>query len=109
MFNNSEDIKISTLAKILTVVNKHTPISDYKLTDLFDEKVLRISNTIASLSDESPETIIKFIESENELFMDLIADWGSLLSKNKLSDEEQLYLKDLKQLIHTFTNKGDNT
>ena len=98
-FNNNEDIKISSLAKILSVVNHKTDIKEYHLSDVFDEKVLKISRVISSLSDESSNSIQDFILSEETLLLDLIGDWGSLNSKKKLSSEEISCFEELQQLL----------
>lgn len=105
-YNNNEDIQISSLAKILSVVNDYTEIERYQLSDIFDNKVLRISKVMASLADEDLRTIYNFIMSEIDLFMDLIGDWGSLNSKNKLSNDERSYFEKLQKIIRDLADKG---
>ncbi|WP_142675793.1 hypothetical protein [Bacillus taeanensis] len=108
-YNNNEDIHISSLAKVLSVINAHTEIKQYQLSDLFDKKVLRISSVMSSLADENFATINNFITSEIDLFMDLIGDWGSLDSKKKLSNDERSYFKELQKLIKHLADKGDKS
>lgn len=108
-YNNNEDIQISSLAKILSVVNDNTEIQKYQLIDLFDEKVLRISKVLASLSDEDSDTINDFITSETDLFIDLIGDWGSLDAKKKLSNQERSNFEELQKLITYSAKKEDKS
>lgn len=104
-FNNNEDIQISSLSKVLAVVNSHAKINKYLITDIFDEKVLRISRVMSSLADENPKSINDFIISEINLFIDLVGDWGSLNSKNKLTDIERLYFDELQRLVKHLAEK----
>lgn len=106
-YNNNEDIHLSSLSKILSIVNKQTEIKQYRLTDIFDEKVLRISNVMSSLADEELDTIEDFMISEIDLFIDLIGDWGSLASKKKLSNNEYLIFEELQILIKNLSDKED--
>ena len=105
-YNNNEDIHLSSLSKILSVVNDHTEINQYQLTDIFDKKVLRLSSVMSSLADETEATINNFIISELDLFIDLLGDWGSLDSKNKLSSQEHTCFEELQKLIKQLANKG---
>lgn len=104
-YNNNEDLHISSLSKVLSVVNDRTEIKQYSLSDLFDKKVLEISSVMSSLTDEDLATINSFIISEIDLFLDLIGDWGSLNSKKKLSNDEQSNFEELKKLIQDLADK----
>jgi hypothetical protein len=107
-FNNNEDIKISSLAKILSVINSNTDINQYQLADIFDKKVVRIANVISCLADEDLSNIKNFLYSERDLFMDLIGDWGSLDSKKKLTGPEHACFKEILQVIKQFPKEGQS-
>lgn len=98
-FNNNEDIQLSSLAKVLSVINSKKVINQYQLKDIFDDKVLKISSVMSSLADEDIATINNFITSEKELFIDLIGDWGSLDAKRKLTSIEHSCFLELQSLI----------
>jgi hypothetical protein len=118
-YNNNEDIHISSLSKILSVVNEHTEINQYRLTDIFDEKVLRISIVMSTLADEqrknkekdkeNTDIIKNFIIAEIDLFLDLLGDWGSLIAKKKLNDNELVYFEKLQSLIKQLANEEDKS
>ncbi len=106
-YNNNEDIRISSLAKVLSVVNNKIDIKQFSISNLYDEKVLRISSVISSLADENSLSINDFIFSEKDLFIDLVGDWGSLSSKKKLTSEEESCYQELQRLLKG-NDKEDN-
>lgn len=103
-YNNNEDIQLSSLSGILAVVDTINKIDEYKISDIFDEKVLKITTLMIKIADEESEHIPAFINSEKTLFMDLIGDWGSLGAKRKLTSLEQKYLKRIQSIV----SKGEN-
>jgi len=103
-YNNNEDIQLSSLSGIIAVVNTVDKIDEYKLSDLFDEKVLQITTLMIKIADEESEHIPAFIDAEKILFMDLIGDWGSLEAKRKLNSLEQKYLKRIQSLVSKEEN-----
>ncbi|KOO42600.1 helix-turn-helix domain-containing protein [Priestia koreensis] len=98
-YNNSEDITISSLAKVFGVLNEKVNISSYQLTDLFDKQIIQISSTLSSLVDENEQSIQTFILSQPSLFSDLLADWAALNEKNKLTSDEKLLYVDIQALL----------
>ncbi|MFK2827127.1 hypothetical protein QYG89_15940 [Bacillus sp. B190/17] len=100
-FNNNEDISISSLTKVLSVIGTKIDLTDYKLMDMFDRKVLMIARLITNLTDEEDDQIPFFICSEKEIIMDLLGDWGLLKAKKKLSENE---LETIEQIRSALAN-----
>ncbi|GGM39446.1 hypothetical protein GCM10011351_27010 [Paraliobacillus quinghaiensis] len=98
-YNNNEDIQISSFAKVLSVVSEEHEISEYKLMDIFNEKILNISSLLTRLSDEEEKYISDFIIAEKKLFLDILGDWASLAYKNKLNNKEVELISKVKDLI----------
>lgn len=98
-YNNNEDIQLSSLSKIMAFINSIDKIEKYQLSDLFDEKVLLITTVMMSLGDEETNHIHTFINSERDLFEDLIGDWGTLEAKKKLTELEQKHFKIVESLV----------
>ncbi|MCA1060296.1 hypothetical protein LCL96_15260 [Rossellomorea aquimaris] len=98
-FNNNEDIQISSLSKVLSVLDEQITIEQYSLSALFSEKSLKISRVLCSLPDESEESLSYFISTELDIFSDLLADLGSLNYRGKLSIEESVCFRELEGLI----------
>lgn len=95
-FNNNEDIRLSSLIKILSVI----PIQDdHKINSLFDYKTLEISAVRIGLSIEDDSYINNFILSEKDIFMDMIGDWAAMDYRNKLSNHEQRVVEQIRNLI----------
>lgn len=88
-YNNNEDIRISSLLRVLSVIELEFNLKDYTLDTLFDKKILEIGSLINSLSDENDKYIKDFIMSDKDMFVDLIGDWASMDYKKKLSEAEQ--------------------
>jgi hypothetical protein len=109
-YNQSEDIQISSLAKIFSVINTEIDLNGYSLSAVFDDKVLDIARVISNLSDEEEDSaqIAEFVSSEEELLIDLLGDWGSLESKRKLNEEELSYFREIKKLINQQASKEDS-
>ncbi|AND40651.1 MULTISPECIES: hypothetical protein [Bacillaceae] len=109
-YNQSEDIQISSLAKIFSVINTEIDLNGYSLSAVFDDKVLDIARVISNLSDEEENSaqIAQFVSSEEELLIDLLGDWGSLESKRKLNKEELSYFREIKKLINQQASKEDS-
>ena len=104
-YNNNEDIRISSLAKILTVINASNKIDDYKVCNLFDENVLSVTDLLIRSSYEEKYSVSSFIKSDKELFSDLITDWGLLDAKKKLTSSEKEYLTFIRNLVFEEENK----
>jgi len=104
-YNNNEDIKISSLTRVLGAINRVHQIHDYKISDLFDEKVLHITELLTRLSDEEDNKTPLFSRYDKELFLDLMSDWRALEAKNKLNITEQESLKVLRELVLSGENK----
>ncbi len=100
-YNNNEDIRLSSLAKILSIINKEKDITEYVLSDLFDKKVLEIARVLSNINDEDENSVhvLDFISAEDVLFVDLLGDWGSLESKRKLNSEEKMSFHKIKEFI----------
>lgn len=98
-YNNNEDIQLSSLTRVLAVINSKDNIGKYKLSDLFDQKILQITILMMSLGDEEPEYVPAFIESEYELFIDLISDWALLEDNKKLTFEEKEHFKKIQIML----------
>lgn len=95
-FNNNEDIRISSLIKILSIMPDK---SEKTLNTLFDDKMLEITSMMNSLSDENDGYIKCFIQSEKQLFTDIIGDWAAMERKNKLNEEEKNTAKKVRKNI----------
>jgi len=95
-FNNNEDIRISSLMKILSIM---PGISDKTFNELFDNKMLKITAMMNSLSEESSEYMKKFILSEKQLFMDVIGDWAVMIGKKKINEEEKNTAEQVRKII----------
>ncbi|WP_377520057.1 hypothetical protein [Priestia megaterium] len=98
-YNNNEDIQLSSLTRVLAVINSKGNIEKYKLSDLFDQKILQITTLMMSLGDEEPEYVPAFIESEHKLFIDLISDWALLEDNKKLTFEEKEHFKKIRIML----------
>ncbi len=98
-YNNNEDIQLSSLTRVLAVINSKDNIEKYKLSDLFDQKILQITTLMMSLGDEEPEYVPAFIESEHELFIDLISDWALLEDNKKLTFQEKEHFKKIQIML----------
>jgi hypothetical protein len=98
-FNNNEDIQISSLSKVLSILNEQTNIREYKLSDLFNENSLAIAKVLCLLPDETEESLSHFITEEVDTFSDLLADLGSINYRKKLSPDEIDCFRDLEALI----------
>ncbi|USY55881.1 hypothetical protein NIZ91_04290 [Bacillus sp. 1780r2a1] len=98
-FNNNEDITISSLTRILGAINRVYKIHDYKISDLFDEKVLHITEVLTRFSDEEKNKLPLFDDRDKELFLDLMVEWRALDAKNRLSIKEQECLKALHEVV----------
>ena len=99
-FNNNEDIYISTLTKVLSVIHEKHDLTQYRLIDIFDQKILKIALTLCRISDEDDDEHIRnYICSEKSFFLDLFGDWASINYKNKLNEEEKEVMLQVKDLI----------
>jgi len=96
-FNNNEDIRLSSLIKIFSVMPEQT---EFKLNILFDYKILEISSMRTSLSDEHENYIKDFIISEKDTFVDVIGDWAAMNYRNKLNNDEQKAVETIRHLIN---------
>jgi hypothetical protein len=101
VYNNNSDITMSSFSKILSAISRKVDMDQYKLTVVFDHKILEIANVMSSLADEDTNSVSAFIISERDLFSDLMGDWGALNEKRKLSKEEKILLKQLQNLLLT--------
>ena len=108
-YNNNEDIRISSLAKILSIINVEKDIKKYILADLFDKKVLEIARVLSNINDEDEDSVyvLDFISAEDVLFVDLLGDWGSLESKKKLTSEEKMSFHKIKDFIRQQGGQSD--
>ena len=99
-YNNNEDIYLSSFTKVLSVIQEESNLDDYKLLDMYDNKILKIAQLIAKLSDEEDVQHIKgFIISEKSTFVDLLGDWASIEHNNKLSNSEIKTMSQLQNII----------
>jgi hypothetical protein len=105
-FNNNEDIHISSLAKLLSVVDSKHGITNRNISEIFDEKVLRLSSLMSRMSDENETDTSNLISLEIVLFTDLIGDWGSLEAKKKLTSDEKEVFHSVRLLVLRLT-KGE--
>jgi|SRR5690625_478855 len=99
-YNNNEDIYLSSFTKVLSVIQEESNLDDYKLLDMYDNKILKFAQLIAKLSDEEDVQHIKgFIISEKSTFVDLLGDWASIEHNNKLSNSEIKTMSQLQNII----------
>jgi len=96
-FNNNEDIRLSSIIKIISVIPEQKSI---KLNALFDCKILEITSMMTNLSYEDDNYIKKFILSESEIFTDVIGDWATMNYRGKLKDDEQKAVETIRHLIN---------
>jgi hypothetical protein len=96
-YNNNEDIRLSSLAKLLAVIDPNHGLTDHAIAAIYDETVLRIAVYMNFLLDEEEPDLLKTIRSENELITDLLGDWGSLEAKKKLTPPEKELFNAIKQ------------
>ncbi|UZJ78609.1 hypothetical protein [Fictibacillus sp. KU28468] len=99
VYNNSSDITMSSLSKIISVISEKIELDKYNLNALFDQKTLKIASTMSSLADENSISATAFILSEKELFSDLMGDWGALSERKKLSKKEKAVFEKLQKLL----------
>ncbi|UOE58283.1 hypothetical protein HPB58_13045 [Priestia filamentosa] len=86
------------------MIHRYKPIDDYKLSSLFDRRVLQISQALSGLVGEKESYIPTMIKDDTELFTDLLGDWGTLSSKNRLTSSEQECLTSVRSLIQKKEN-----
>lgn len=98
-YNNNEDIKISSLARVLSVISEKLELEEEKLITLFDKKSLEIASLYGSMSNENEQYIENLIQNEKNMFSDLIAEWDYLSRKNKLDKNEKKVALKVQELI----------
>lgn len=98
-YNNNEDIKISSLARVLSVISEKLELEEEKLITLFDKKSLEIASLYGSTSNENEQYIENLIQNEKNMFSDLIAEWDYLSRKNKLDKNEKKVALKVQELI----------
>lgn len=98
-FNNNEDIQVSSLTRVLSVISEEIDLKDYKITSLFDKKILEIASLIGKLSDEDERYIFEFIKSDKNIFTDMLGDWASMEYRDKLNDAEKQVLAQVKECL----------
>lgn len=103
-YNNNEDIYISSFAKVLSVIGQEIDLKEHKLIYLFDEKILEIASLIGKLSDEDESYIRDFVQAEKNIFIDLLGDWASMASRNKLDNVEKVAVNQVSDLISEEEN-----
>ena len=98
-FNNNEDIQVSSLTRVLSVISEEIDLKEYKITSLFDKKILEIASLIGKLSDEDERYIFEFIKSDKNIFTDMLGDWASMEYRDKLNDAEKQVLAQVKECL----------
>ncbi|SHL24260.1 hypothetical protein [Shouchella rhizosphaerae] len=94
-YNNNEDIRLSSLTKVLAYIS---PFEGCPLEKLICRKSLRYGGLLNTISDEEEESITTFLQSDKDLLQDLIGDLGVIESKKKLTIEELHVLKNLRKI-----------
>lgn len=98
-YNNNEDIYISNFISVLSVIDQQYKLKDYKLMDIFTEKILSISSLISRVHDEEDDYVKQLIIEEKKLFLDILGDLASMEYRNKLTDKEKEIMKQVRSLI----------
>lgn len=106
VFNNNEDITISSFIRILSVINENFDLNEYDIFHFFDEKILKIATSMHALHDEDDTYLKQFIKNDLNIFTDLVSDWGIMLARNKLADIEKETLTEIDNFINSIS-EGD--
>jgi len=98
-FNNNEDITVSSLARVLSVISEKIKLKEEKLTTVFDKKSLEIASLYGRVLNEKEQYIKDLIRSEKSIFSDLVTEWDYLSGKNKLDENEKKVARQVQDLI----------
>ena len=101
IYNDSSDMTVSSLAKILSVINQKVCLEDIGLNRVFNTEVLKVAKVMSQVADENTDSISSFILSEKLIFSDLMGGLGALRERNKLTAAEKEVLEKIEDLLKT--------
>lgn len=94
--NNNEDVRISTVARILAAIQLKQEKVDMDTTEIlkgfFSKRVFEVSEKLNNVMDGEGTPIQETIQLDKDFYQDLIGDWASIDKLGDLKARERLYV-----------------
>lgn len=104
--NNAEDIRISSLIRVLAEIQDEfksssgkDPLDKRQVSSLFDSTMLEIAKIINECKDGTSLNVEGLFSDRLNTYKDLKGDWGILKVKKKLSPEELSLIEELTIIV----------